>query len=699
MVYSASRLAKQRLGSLSAMSWLRSKWMRRAFKLAAFFTLIGAIAFAVAYFTTDVPDPNEYVNSQATIIQYANGDEIGRIGAQNRTIIPLGRIPLHLRNAVLAAEDKGFYSQGAFNPLAILRGAINTALGRGLQGGSTITQQYAKTAFLTSDRTIQRKLRELIIAIKLENQLSKDQIFENYLNTIYFGRGAYGVETGAQVYFGRSADQLTVAQSAVLASILRSPGYYDPDYREGNKERLEARYKYTLRNMSEENWLAKTDAERLSKKLPTIRPRLSTGQLAGNKGHIIEAVRKELNNLGFPDEELMIGGLVVRTTLEKDAQVAAEAAVFSQSPKDAPKNLHIGLVSIRPGTGEIVAMFGGKDYLERQLNDATQSITQAGSTFKPFALIAALEQGISLQSIWDGDGPKIFDDFIGRPYEVSNYGNTSFGQVTLLQATASSVNTIYVPLGIKVGVENVIAAARRAGIPENVSMFPSPSFVLGVSSPRVIDVANSYATFAANGVKAKPFLIKEVLGPNDGVLFQGRIETEQVFDTAVMSDLNYALQQVVRAGTASAALRGFGRPAAGKTGTSQQNASAWFTGYTPQLATSVAFFRDDATQSLNGIGGLTSVTGGSFPARIWNAYMKVALQGLPKVKFDPPSNIGGTESLPIPDPIPTISPVEAAQWCSSADLEGTMKDLKEFCAKSLKKYGTILPEPSPSPSQ
>ena len=659
------------------------KWLIR---IVAFFAISGVALFTFAYFNTDIPDPNEYVNSQATIIQYSSGDEIGRIGAQNRTIIPLAKIPLDLRHAVLAAEDKSFYSQGAFNPIAILRGAINTAIGRGLQGGSTITQQYAKTAFLTADRTIQRKIRELIIAIKLENQLSKDEIFENYLNSIYFGRGAYGVETGSQVYFGKSVDQLTIPQAAVLASILRSPGYYDPDFREGNRERLEARYKYTLANMVEEGWLSKEDEAKFIEKLPEIRPRISTGQLAGNKGHIIEAVRKELNNLGFPDEELMVGGLVVRTTLEKEAQTAAEAAVFRQAPKDAPADLHIGLVSIRPGTGEIVAMFGGKDYLERQLNDATQAITQAGSTFKPFALIAALEQGISLQTVWNGDGPKIFDDFIGRPYEVSNYGNKSFGDVTLLAASASSINTVYVPLGIKVGVDKVIDAARRAGIPDSVVMFPSPSVVLGVSSPRVIDVANSFATFAANGVRAKPILIKEVLGSNKGLLYQSRIETEQVFDEAVMADLNYALGEVVRAGTASSALRGFGRPAAGKTGTSQQNASAWFTGYTPQLATSIAFFRDDATQSLNGIGGLTSVTGGSFPARIWNAYMKVALRGEPKLDFAAPSNIGGTEQLPIPNPIPTIAPLDAAKWCLTADLEGAMKDLKEFCKKALKKY-------------
>ena len=674
------------------MEWLKKSWVKLGIRISGFLFLIGATAFTIAYFTTDIPDPNEYVNSQATIIQFSDGDEVGRIGAQNRTIIPLAGVPQDLRRAVLAAEDKGFYSQGAFNPLAILRGAINTALGRGLQGGSTITQQYAKTAFLTPDRTIQRKIIELIVAIKLENQLSKDQIFENYLNTIYFGRGAYGVETGAKVYFGKSANQLTIPQAAVLAAILRSPGYYDPEYREGNKERLEARYKYVLNNMASEGWLERELADKYLKKVPEIRPRLSTGQLAGNKGHLIEAVKKELNSLGFTEEELMVGGLIVRTTLEKDPQTAAETAVFKQSPANAPDDLRIGLVSIRPGTGEIVAMYGGKDYLERQLNDATQGITQAGSTFKPFALVAALEQGISLASVWNGDGPKIFDDFLGRPYEVSNYGNKSFGDVSLLNASAVSINTIYVPLGIKIGVDKVIDAARRAGIPENVAMVPSPSVVLGVASPRVIDVANSFATFAANGIKAKPFLVKEVLGPNKGILYQARIETEQVFDESVMADLNYALGEVVRAGTASSALRGFGRPAAGKTGTSQSNASAWFTGYTPQLATSVAFFRDDATESLNGIGGLNSVTGGSFPARIWNAYMKAALKGQPKLDFPAPTFIGGVEPFPIPDPVATIAPSDAAAWCSTADLEGAMKDLKEFCTKALKKYLIVTPK-------
>ena len=619
--------------------------------------VVGVIGFAIAYFTVDIPDPNAYVNSQATIIQYADGSEVGRIGAQNRTIVPLANIPIHLRHAVLAAENKSFYTDRAISPIGILRAIFNNLRGGSLQGGSTITQQYAKTAFLTPDRTIKRKIKEIVISIKLESQYSKDQILENYLNTIYFGRGAYGVETGAQVYFGRSVDQLTIEQAVVLASILRSPGYYDPYYKKGNLERLQGRYQYVIKGLLDKKWISKERATRAQANFPQVKPRLSTGQLAGPKGYLVQSVQSELNALGFTDDQLMIGGLIVKTTLEKDAQTAAVDAVDSQAPKNAPDNLHIGLVSIRPGTGEIVAMYGGKDYLVRQLNDATQAITQAGSTFKPFALIAALQAGIPLSSVWNGDSPKVFDD-AGKPYMVSNYGDKEFGDLTLLKATANSVNTVFVPLGIKAGLENVANAARAAGIPSTVELMPTPSIVLGVASPHVVDVASAFATFAAQGVYAKPFLVKEVQGSNKGVLYQAQIQPQEVFAKDVMADLTYALGEVTRAGTATAAVSKLGRPSAGKTGTSQNNASAWFSGYVPQLATSVAFFRDDATQSLNGIGGLTSLTGGTFPARIWTAYMKVALKDQPVIDFPAPANIGGTDVKPIPDPVPTL-PISA----------------------------------------
>ena len=563
--------------------------------------VIGSLVFAYAYFTVKIPDANAFVNSQATIIEYADGSEIGRIGSENRTVVKLANIPLDVRHAVMAAEDRSYYSEHAFSPSGILRALYNDIKGGSLQGGSTITQQYAKTAFLTPQRSIQRKIKELVIAMKLESQFSKDQILESYLNTIYFGRGSYGVSTAAQVYFNRNVGQLTVSQAAVIASVLRSPGYYDPSYPNSLK-RLKARWQYVIDGMVKAGWLDSAKAK----------------------------------NLHFP-------------------------YIAKRTPAKAPSNLRIALVSIRPGTGEIVALYGGQDYLKQQLNNATQATTQAGSSFKPFALIAALEQGISLQSIWDGTSPHVYwDPGSQQNYSVSNYGNEQFPHVTLANATANSVNTVFVPLGMKVGTDKVIDVARRAGIPASVGMLSSPSVSLGVASPHVIDLASAYATFAAQGVYAKPFIVKEVLGSNQGILYESRIQAQQVFATDVMADLTSALQGVTKFGTASGALSDFRRPSAGKTGTTTDNAAAWFNGYTPQLATSVAMFRDRASQTLNGIGGLTSVTGGSFPARIWSYYTTAALKGLPVLSFPPPANIGGTTPTDMSTAVPTLDPALAA---------------------------------------
>ncbi len=622
---------------------IRRKLIRAGIFLAGFGFIAGSTLFAFAWFTVSIPDPNAYVNSQSTIIQYSNGQEIGRIGSQNREILPLAKIPLNLRNAVMAAEDRNFYSNKAFSATGIARALFNNLKSGSLngEGGSTITQQYAKTAFLSPSRTVQRKIRELVISLKLENSLSKDQILENYLNTIYFGRGSYGVQTAAQQYFNRNANQLSLSQAAVIASILRSPGYYDPSLSKENEVRLQNRFQYVINGMLAEKWITAEDAAKA--KFPKVIPRTKLGQLSGPKGHLVAAVQKEMGKLGFTEDQLLVGGLVIKTTLNQRAQQSAVDAVTKLRPAKAPDDLHIGLAAIRPGTGEIIAMYGGADYLERQLNDATQSIAQAGSTFKPFAIIAGLEAEIPLTSMWNGDSPQLFDD-LGKPYVVANYGEQGWGQISLLEATARSVNTVFVPLGQKAGLEKVVDAARRAGIPESVAMVPTPSVVLGVASPHVMDVASSYATFAAQGIYSKPYLIASVTGPNKGLLYEGQTQTQEVFSKEVMADLTYALAGVVKNGSGTAALA-LGRPAAGKTGTSQSNASAWFSGYTPQLAASVAFFRDSASESLKGIGGLTSVTGGSFPARIWTAFMKGALKGEPIMSFPAPSNIGGLDPV------------------------------------------------------
>ena len=615
----------------------------------------GVFLFGFAYFTVSIPDPNAYVNSQSTIIQYADGTEIGRIGSENRTVVTLAEIPVHVRNSVMAAEDRSFYSNRAISPIALAAAVWDNliTLGKG-RGGSTITQQYAKTAFLTPERSIQRKVKELVISIKLENQFTKDEIFENYLNTIYFGRGSYGVQTASQVYFGTTVDKLTIAQAAVLASILRSPGLYDPGFKEENLPRLENRFKYVIDGLVDEGWLSEEKAVKI--KFPIINPRVTSGALAGPKGYVISWVERELNQLGFTDEQLMIGGYIIKTTLVKNAQEAAVAAVSKEAPSKAPENLHIGLVAIKPGTGEILAMYGGQDYLKYQFNAATQGITSGGSSFKVFTLVAALEEGIPLSSVWNGDTPKVYDDGIGRAYVVNNYGEQSMGDMSLLTAMEKSVNTIFVPLGMKAGLEKVVDVARRAGVPDSVEMIAAPSVSLGAASPHVIDLASAYATFAAQGVYAKPFIINEVQGPNKGILYQGRIQAQEVFRKDVMADLTYALSRVTTSGTAAVVGSRVARPTAGKTGTSNDNASAWFNGYTPEVAASVAFYRDDATQSLNGIGGLTSVTGGSFPARIWAEFVKGYLKNTPVQDFPAPAYIGGTEPINLINAIPQMDP-------------------------------------------
>ena len=647
------------------MKILRKNLLRYGIFAGGIGFIFAALGFAIAYFTIDIPSTNSFVNTQSTIVQYADGQEIGRLGSENRTVVKLASIPLHVRQAVLAAEDRKFYTQSAVSPVGIARALLNNLKSGNLsgQGGSTITQQYAKTAFLTPERTITRKVKELIIAIKLQNQMSKDQILESYLNTIYFGRGTYGIQTASEIYFGKSAGKLSISEAAILASILRSPGYYDPSYSEENSDRLKARWQYVIDGMVSEKWLAQEEADKLI--YPTIKEPVTAGALAGPKGYLMSWVVLELGKLGFEEADLQSGGYVIRTTLEKKNQEAAVRAMDLRGPKNTPESYHQALISIRAGTGEIVAMYGGKDYLVTQLNGATQSITQAGSSFKPFALIAALEQGIPLTSVWDGQSPQVFDDF-GKPYPVFNYANEQEGEINLIDATVHSINTIYVPLGIAAGLDNFVDVARRAGIPNTIALMPTPSISLGVASPHVIDMASSYATFAANGIYAKPFIIKEVLGSNKGILYEGKIEAQQSFQPDVMADLTYALRQTTIYGTGTAASSGIRRPVAGKTGTTTDNASAWFNGYTAEFATTVAMFRDDATQSLNGIGGNYAFTGGSFPAQVWNKYTKLAQKGMPNTPFPKPANIGGTDPISYVGVVPTLDPELAGKYESGA---------------------------------
>ena len=611
----------------------RRHWIRNSILAVILLIGFGIAVFAILIARTTVPTPNEVATSEATIVYYADGtSEIGRLGDATRRSVALADVPLHAQHAVLAAEDRSFYEHGGISPVGVFRAILNNLTGGSTQGGSTITQQYAKNAFLTQERSWDRKLQEALLAFKLETVVSKDEILENYLNTIYFGRGAYGIEAASIAYFGIPASDLDVPQAAVLAAIIKSPSGLAP---ERDLPGLEGRWTYVLDGMLDQGWL--TQAQREKAEFPKIKKLKAKDRLGGSTGFMLTMVEDELRELGFDDTEIQRGGLRITSTFDRQAQKAATAAVRRVGPQSGTDGLRIGLAAVRPGTGEIVAVYGGEDFVTDQINNATRPFAQAGSTFKPFALAAASEKDVPLTSVWSGDSPSTVDG-----YTFSNYGDKSYGQVTLLQATENSINSAYVELESSIGVTSVADAAVRAGIPattpgmdrDNLNL----TFVLGTASPSGLDMANAYATFAARGARATTTVIKEVVGPNNGLLIEFTPHTETVFDSGVADTVSYALNKVVTNGTGSAALA-LGRPAAAKTGTTDDNKSAWFVGYTPQLAAAVLMAKEDADGtpiSLSGTGGLTTVTGGSFPAAIWTAFMTGALEGQPVEDFPRP---------------------------------------------------------------
>ncbi|TAK70321.1 MAG: penicillin-binding protein [Actinomycetota bacterium] len=629
--------------------WLPSWRQLLALAGATVVAVVGGFLLAVAL--TTIPEPNEVATAQTTIVYWSDGTtELGRLGDANRISVPLDQVSVTAQHAVLAAEDRDFYDHGGFSPAGIVRAAWNNLTGGSTQGGSTITQQYAKNAFLTQDRTFSRKARELLLSVKLETSSSKDDILSDYLNTIYLGRGAYGIETAAQAYFGTSAASLDLAQSAALAAIIRSPGGYSP---ENNLAKLQGRWAYVLDGMVSKGWISQ--AQRDATVFPRFTKRQSADRFSGTDGYLLAAVRDQLLGQGFTEDDIDGGGLRIVTTFDRKAQRAAVAAIKAQGPTTGTDRLRIGLAAVTPGTGAVVAMYGGPDYLTDPLNNATQAIAQAGSTFKPFALAAATETGVPLSSTWNGASPRTI-----AGYTLRNYGNTSYGTVSLLRATEDSINTAYVDLTNQVGVGKVMAAATRAGIPaDTAGMADNLTFVLGTASPHTIDLASAYATFAAHGRAVATTVLREVREANGGLLVQADPRPVQAFSADVADTVTYALSKVVTDGTGFAAAQ-LDRPAAGKTGTTDGNKSAWFVGYTPQLAGAVMMVKDDKAgnpQTLSGTGGLSSVTGGSFPARIWTAFMSAALQGSDVEEFTtPPDLVRPSPSATAPSPSVSTSP-------------------------------------------
>ena len=672
--------------------------------------LLFVVLVGVVYARTDIPLPGELDTAQATIIEYSDGTTMGQIAKENRTDISLKDVPPHVRDAVLAAEDRSYYSHSGISLTGIARAAYQDVRGGGArQGGSTITQQYARNAFLNRDRTFARKFREAIVAVKLDRKYSKDQVLEWYLNTIYFGRGAYGVEAAAQTFFGVPAKRLTVEQGALLAALIRSPEGGDPAI---NQDVAERRWKGVLDGMVETGTLDRARAD--SARFPRVRPRKAVAgkkEAGGNgpTGFVIEAVRQELKANGFTDDQILTGGLRVRTTIDKRRQEAAVKAV-TDVLDDPRKDPPAALVAIEPGTGKVVAMYGGRDYGgsgdKAFFNYATQNRRQAGSSFKPFVLAAAIDEGISIRSRYDGRSPQTFAN-----YPVRNFDDEQFGQIDLIQATAHSVNTIYVPLGMEVGFEKTMDMVHRLGVSEKVTCEANrdATLYLGTCDLAPIDEATAFATFANNGEAAKWHLVTQVNRKGRKV-YAAKISKSEAMSEGEAADAIHAMRAVIDDGTARRAR--IGRPAAGKTGTTSDNTDAWFSGFVPQLSATVWMgYEPRADESgkarippLQDVQGFNEVTGGSLPAMIWNAFMTAALEGVPVEEFPPPvfggKAVNGSAS-PSPSsgsPTPSVTPTVTVSVTVAPTTQGPEPTLVPTSSPTKDPKPSESPSESPAPS-
>ncbi len=647
-----------RAGRTGVRRWLPSWKLLLSTVVLLVVLAFGALAAAVVF--VRVPQPNDMARAQVTTFYWNDGQTVlGRMGEANRTNVPLSDVPQPVQHAVLAAEDRDFYEHGGFSPTALARAVWNNVRGGDTQGASTITQQYAKNAFLTQERSYIRKAKELVLSLKIETQISKDEILSNYMNTVYYGRSAYGIEAASQAYFGVPAKDLTVAQGAMLAALLQSPNGLSPTK---NPQGLQDRWNYVLDGMVAKGWL--TPAERAAQKFPEVKAYTPPANYyQGTDGYLFAAAQRDMLNHGFTEDQLNTEGLNVKTTFDRTAQAAAVDAVTNNSPGGEEEGLRIGLASVTPNTGAVVAMYGGPDYQKNQFNNASQARGQAGSTFKAFGLAAGLENNVGLDSYYDGNSPQRIDGQL-----IENEFNQSYGTISMLKATEDSVNTPYANMNAEIGPARTKESAVRAGIPDNTpGLIVDVTNVLGAASPTPLEMASAYGTFANRGKQTPYSMIQEVAMGNGDVVFQLQAKDTRAYDEAVSDEVTYALRKVVSQGTGTAA-QGAGRPVAGKTGTSDNNTSAWFVGYAPQMSTAVMMVKNDANGnnvSLAGTGGMSMVAGGSYPAQIWTAYMSQAMADMPVEDFVDPANQFDDYVAPNrnnPDtapPVPSFSPSES----------------------------------------
>nr|WP_250149853.1 transglycosylase domain-containing protein [Mycolicibacter acidiphilus] len=677
---------------LNPLEWLRLhrpkpnwRWIRRGIYAAlAVMLLLPIITFAMAYSITDVPKPGDIRTNQVSTILASDGSELAKIipPEGNRVDINIEQVPVHVRNAVLAAEDRDFYTNPGFSVSAFARAIKNNLFGGDTQGGSTITQQYVKNALVGSERVgmggLVRKAKELVIATKMSREWPKDEVLQSYLNIIYFGRSAYGISAAAKAYFDKPVEQLDVAEGALLAALIQRPSTLDPAV---DPEGAADRWNWVLDGMVETGALSHEERAGLVFP-PTVPPEQARAAniTTGPDGLIQRQVTKELLDLFNIDEQtLNTQGLQITTTIDTAAQRAAVDAVKKYLDGQTP-NMRAAVVSIDPRTGAVRAYYGGSD---ANGFDFAQAGLQTGSSFKVFALVAALEQGIGLGYQVDSSPLTV------NGIKIGNVEGEGCGTCNIAEALKRSLNTSYYRLMLKLknGSQDVADAAHRAGVassfpgvPHTLSEDgqggpPSNGVVLGQYQTRVIDMASAYATLADSGIYHPPHFVQKVVNAEGRVLFDADTADdtgEQRIPKDVADNVSAAMQPI--AGWSRGHTLAGGRPSAAKTGTTQlgdtgANRDAWMVGYTPSLSTAVWVGTTGGDEPLvNEWGG--PVYGSGLPSDIWKATMDGALDGTPTENFPKPTEIGGYAGLPVaPPPMPAGPPPPPAETVIQPTIE------------------------------
>ncbi|MEU3946314.1 transglycosylase domain-containing protein [Streptomyces sp. NPDC029526] len=622
--------------------------------LGTFFTLclLGMGAFIVLYMMIDIPEGNADAKRQSNVYQYSDGSIMARDGEVNREVVDLARIPKPVQRTFVAAENKTFYNDAGVDLKGTARGLVNTLSGKGAQGGSTITQQYVKNYYLTQDQTVSRKLKELVISLKLDREKSKDYILAGYINTSYYGRNAYGIQAAARAYYQVDAEELTVAQGAYLAALLQAPSQYDwAVASETGRKLVTQRWNYVLDNMVEQGWL--DASERSGMKFPEPKKPKGDPGMAGQTGYLVQAanaaLKRQLVAEGTAEDAKQAdalvdaGGWTITLNIDKKKQKALEKAVKTQltdeldpQKRKVDADIQAGAVSVDPKTGGVVAMYGGEDYLKHYYNNATRTDYQPASTFKPVILAAALEEEATTQdgtpiganTVYDGTSKRqVVDGGRKVGFAPENEDDVDYGDITVQTAMNKSVNSVFAQMGVDVGMPKVMETAGKLGMAvEDLEAVPAQT--LGSMGASPLQMAGVYATLDNHGKKTTPTVLKKAEHRSRTVTPPDAIG-EQVIDREAADTVTSVLTGVVDDGTARRAvrdnpLRG-GQQVAGKTGTSDNNKSAWFAGYTPDLVTTVGLFGEDDKPphkqvEMYGAGGNERVNGGGYPARIWAAY-------------------------------------------------------------------------------